>query len=116
MGEIFVAAVDQRENARIATVGNLQKHGAISPISILRAHGGEVGGEFDFTIFQVHCVAQIHNAPVVHTGYRQREEDTSSDAFVGSGSPKFFSVEDSGTCGYVDVKNPRVEREHSQSQ
>src|SRR6202042_1163286 len=106
----------QRENARVATVGNLQKHGAISPVSILRAHGGEVGGELDFTVSQVHCVAQIHNALVVHIRYRQGEVDASSDAFVGSGSPEFFSVEDSGMCGYVYVKNPRVEREHGQSQ
>ncbi len=68
MREILIAAVDEGQNARPPAVGNLQQHGAVALVRVLRADGNEVGGEFNFTVLQADGIREVNNALVVWVG------------------------------------------------
>ena len=98
VGQILIAAVDQRENACIAAIGDLQKHGAIAQVGILRTDSDEVRGELDFAVLQVDRVAEIDDALVVRIGHGEREVDAPGDALVGPCISEYLAVENAW-CG-----------------
>ncbi len=75
---------------------------------VFRADGDEVGGELDFSVFQVDGIAQVDDAMVVRVGDGEREVDASGDALVRSGSAELFAVEDIGTGGDFYTEDARV--------
>ena len=58
VGEIFIAAVDEREDTRKAAVGIFEEEGAIAFGGIFRANGDEVCGKFDFAIWRLAAFAR----------------------------------------------------------
>ena len=107
-GEVLVAAIDQRENARAASVRDFQKHRAVALVRVLGANRNEVGGELDLAIFQVDRVAEIDDALVVRIGDGKREIDASGEALVGARVAELLAVEDIGVRGDFDTEDARV--------
>src|SRR5213079_1938829 len=93
VGEVFVAAIDERQDARQAAVGIFKEERAIAFGGILGAHGDKVRGKFDFPILEIGGVLQVDDGFVVNIVYGDGEIDFPGDTFVGTGVAEGFSIE-----------------------
>ncbi len=110
VGEIFIAAIDEREDARKAAVGIFEEQRAIAFGWIFGANSDEVCGKFDFAILEIDGVCQVDDGSVVDVVDGDGEKDSAGDAFIGASVAKRFSTENVHTGSDFDASDVREER------
>src|SRR5437879_4237594 len=92
VGEVFVAAIDERKDARKTAVGIFEEERAIAFGGIFGADGDKVRGKFDFAILEIGGIFEIDDGFVVDVVYGDGEKDFAGDAFVRAGVAERFSI------------------------
>src|SRR5256885_3218891 len=85
VGEVFVAAIDERKDARQAAIGIFKEERAIAFGGIFWADGDKVRGKFDFAILEVGGVFEVDDGFVVDIVYGDGEKDFAGEPFVRAG-------------------------------
>src|SRR5690242_3559786 len=106
--DVPVAAVHKANDPAVPAIGVLEDHRSIALVRIFGSNGNEVGGEFDFAVFQVHGVGKIDDAFVMRICHRDREINAPSYALVGSHVAKRLAIENILTRCDLDAKHTRI--------
>ena len=105
MRQVFITAIDQREDAGVAAVGILQKQRAVALGRIFGPDCDEVRGEFHLAIAQIDRIRQIDDALVMNVGDRHCEINASGNAFVRAAVAEGLAIKNIRTRRDVDVSN-----------